>query len=168
PSTQARGFRSSSLYGAFGAAVGAARARGLKEDQVLAAITWANAFTAGLGEGAHALHEANGTRNGVIASMLATEGFPGYERSLDGPAGFYNAFTGNAEGRLTYAFPGPSRVPLSSVADDLGERWEMLHVTPKIPPTPGYAIPVLELVKQMQREHGFSAADVASMQVLQN
>jgi 2-methylcitrate dehydratase PrpD len=168
PSTQARGFRSSPIYGTFGAAVGAAKTRGLNEDGMHSAIGWASTFTAGLVEGSHTFHEPNSTRNGVLASVVAGEHFPGSERSLDGPAGFYNAFTGDHEGRLTYAFYGPRMTSLEKVAEHLGQRWELLHIIPKIRPTPGFNLPVLELMKDMRQNHKFEPSNVQSVQVFLN
>jgi 2-methylcitrate dehydratase PrpD len=168
PATQARGFRSSPVYGTFGAAVAAAKARGLDEDGLHGAIGWASTFTAGLVDAGHAFHEPLAARNGVLASVVAGPDFPAPERSLDGPGGFYNAFTGNNEGRLSYTFFGPRRIGLEPVAADLGERWELLHVIPKMPPTPGFNIPVIELLKDLKREHGFAGSQVESVQVLMN
>ena len=168
PSTQARGFRSSPLYGTFGAAVSAAKTRGLDENGMHSAIGWASTFAAGLGEGSHAFHEPLAARNGLLASVLAGDEFPGSERSLDGPAGFYNAFTGNNEGRLSYTFYGPKRIGLEGVVEGLGERWELMHIIPKMPPTPGFNIPIIELLKDMKREHRFDGADIQSVQVLMN
>lgn len=168
PATQARGFRSSPVYGTFGAAVGAASIRKLDENGVHSAIGWASTFTAGLVEGSHAFHEPLAARNGVLAAIVAGDRFPGSERSLDGPAGFYNGFIGNNEGKLSYAFFGPRQVPLSTVADGLGERWEILHIIPKIQPTPGFNLPVIELMKDLKRKHGFEAEEVESIQVLMN
>jgi 2-methylcitrate dehydratase PrpD len=168
PSTQARGFRSSPIYGTFGAAVGASKVRKLDEAAVHSAIGWASTFTAGLVEGSHTFHEPASTRNGVLASVVASDQFPGSEHSIDGPGGFYNAFIGNNEGRLTYTFYGPKKVDLDYVAADLGRRWEVLHIIPKMPPTPGFNIPVIELLKTMRQQHGFNGAQVDGMRIDMN
>jgi 2-methylcitrate dehydratase PrpD len=168
PSTQARGFRSSPVYGTFGAAIGAGKVRKLTENAMHSAIGWASTFTAGLGEGGHAFHEPLAARNGVLASYVAGDEFPGSERSLDGPSGFYNAFTGNNEGRLSYSFFGPRQTDLTYVADDLGERWELMHIIPKMPPTPGFNIPIIELLKDLKREHKFEGKDIESVQIFMN
>jgi len=169
PSTQARGFRSSPVYGTFGAAVGASKTRGLDENGMHSAIGWASTFTAGLGEGSHAFHEPFAARSGVLASVVASDGeFPGSERSLDGRAGFYNAFTGNNEGRLSYTFYGSRQTDLQDVVVDLGERWELMHIIPKMPPTPGFNIPIIELLKDLKRQHNFHGDEVQSLQIYMN
>ena len=168
PSTQARGFRSSPVYGTFGAAVGAAKVRGVDENGVNSAIGWASSFTAGLVEGSHAFHEPHAARSGVLAAVVAGDQFPGSDRSLDGPAGFYNGYTGNNEGRLTYAFYGPRKVELGGIAGDLGERWELMHVVPKIPPTPGFNIPIIQLMRDLVRDNKIDAKEVAGIQIYLN
>ena len=50
-STQARGFRSSPIYGTLGAAVATGKLLGLTEDQMVTAIALACTFTAGTNEG---------------------------------------------------------------------------------------------------------------------
>src|SRR5581483_2697996 len=141
PSTQARGFRSSPIYGTFGAAVGAGKTRRLDEDSMHSAIGWASTFTSGLVGSSHTFHEPLSTRNGLLASVIGSKEFPGNEMALEGPAGFYNAFTGNNEGRLSYTFYGPKQLDVQDVGSGLGERWELLHIIPKMQPTPGFNLP---------------------------
>jgi 2-methylcitrate dehydratase PrpD len=168
PSTQARGFRSSPIYGTFGAAVGASKTKRLGENAMHSAIGWASTFTAGLVDASHAFHEPNSTRNGLLASVVAGDEFPGSERSLDGPAGFYNAFTGNNEGRLSHAFFGPRQIELDDVAAGLGERWELMHIIPKMMPTPGFNLPIIELLKDMRSEHRFDGHDIEHIRIDMN
>ena len=156
PSTQARGFRSSPVYGTLGAAITTGKLIGLTEDQVVTSLALAATFTGGTTEGARAggnemmFHEPNATRNGVMAALLARENVRGSETALEGDAGFYNAFTGNNQGRLSYVFSGPPETSVATVAEDLGQRWEIMHVTPKIYQTAGYNCPVIELMTQIR------------------
>ena len=159
PSTQARGFRSSPVYGTLGAAVTTGKLLGLTEDQVVTALALACTFTGGTTEGASSggqemlFHEPNATRSGIMAALLSLEGVRGSETSLEGNAGFYTAFTGNNKGQLSYAFQGPNETDMAKVAEDLGERWEVLHVTPKIYQTAGYNCPVIDLMTQIRSRH---------------
>ena len=156
PSTQARGFRSSPVYGTLGAAVTTAKLLRLNVDQLVTTMALACTFTGGTTEGPRSggremlFHEPNATRNGIMAALLAREHVRGSETALEGAAGFYNAFTGNNRGDLSYAFDGPEHVSLDSVVADLGERWELLHVTPKLYPTAGYNCPVIELMSEIR------------------
>lgn len=144
PSTQARGFRCSPVYGALGAAVATGKLLDLTEDQLVTALALACTFAAGTTEGPRSggqemlFHEPNATRNGIMAALLAQEHVYGSETALEGEAGFYHAFVGNNRGELSYVFTGPQQTSLNKVVEALGSRWELLHVTPKIYPTAGY------------------------------
>ena len=125
-STQARGFRSSPIYGTLGAAVATGKLLGLTEDQMVTAIALACTFTAGTNEGPRSggremmFHEPQSTRSGIMAALLAREDVRGSEEALEGPAGFYNAFTGNNRGELSYVFTGPQQVSFEPVTEGPG------------------------------------------------
>ena len=174
PSTQARGFRSSPVYGTLGAAVTTGKLMHLSEDQLVTALALACTFTGGTTEGARAggremlFHEPNATRNGIMAAMLARGHVRGSETALEGDAGFYNAFTGNNRGELSYVFSGPNQVSLDDVVADLGVRWELLHVTPKLYPTAGYNCPVIELMTAIRSSHNLIIPEIEKITVDMN
>ncbi len=174
PSTQARGFRSSPVYGTLGAAVATGKLLRLTEDRMVTAIALACTFTGGTTQGPSGggqemlYHEPNATRNGIMAALLAQEDVRGSEASLEGDAGFYNAFTGNNRGELSYVFQGPNHVELSSVVAGLGSRWELMHVTPKMYPTAGYNCPVIDLMTQIRARHQLSSRDVQRITIDMN
>jgi 2-methylcitrate dehydratase PrpD len=174
PSTQARGFRSSPIYGVLGAAVTTGKLLGLTEDQLVTALALACTFAAGTNEGPRSggremmFHEPNATRNGIMAALLARENVRGSETSLEGDAGFYNAFTGNNRGELSYVFSGPDRVSLDSVVAGLGSRWETMHVVPKIYPTAGYNCPVIDLMTDMRTAHDLPLDEIEQITVDMN
>ena len=174
PTTQARGFRSSPVYGTLGAAVATGMLLELDEDQLVTALALACTFTGGTTEGPRSggremmYHEPNATRNGIMAALLARENLQGSETALEGEAGFYHAFTGNNRGELTYAFGATLQTSLDEIVADLGSRWELMHVTPKIYPTAGYNCPVIELMTQMRADHSFQPEEVESITVEMN
>lgn len=174
PTTQARGFRSSPVYGTLGAAVATGMLIDLDEDQMVTALALACTFTGGTTEGPRGggremmYHEPNATRNGIMAALLARENLRGSELALEGEAGFYNAFTGNNKGELTYSFGGPLQTAFENVVADLGDRWELMHVTPKIYPTAGYNCPVIELMTQLKASHAMPSEDIESITVDMN
>ena len=174
PSTQARGFRSSPVYGTLGTAVATGKLLGLGEDQLVTALALACSFTAGINEGPRSggqetmFHEPNATRNGIMAALLAREDLRGSETSLEGDAGFYNAFAGNNRGELSYVFQGPDRVAMEDVVSDLGTRWELMHVVPKIYPTAGYNCPVIELMTDIRAAHQFNIDEIEGITVDMN
>ena len=171
PSTQARGFRSAPVYGIFGAAVATGKLLDLTEDQMVNAIALAATSASGTAEtartGSHEtfIHEPNAARNGVLAALLAREEFRCAETSLEGEAGFYHAFTGSNEGRLSYVFTGPKRAELSNVVEGIATRYEMLNVTFKPYPTPGYNNPVIDLMADLTKQHNIDSDGVEGITV---
>ena len=100
--------------------------------------------------------------------MLARENLRGSELALEGEAGFYNAFTGNNKGELTYSFGGPLQTSFENVTADLGDHWELMHVTPKIYPTAGYTCPVIELMTQLRASQAMPSEEIESITVDMN
>ncbi len=177
PTTQARGFRCSPVYGTLGAAITTGKLLNLNEDQLVTALALACTFAGGTTEGPRVsgremmYHEPQATRSGIMAALLARENLKGSESCLEGAAGFYNAFTGNNRGQLTYTFRAGSdsnTTDLAQTVQGLGSRWELLHVTPKIYPTAGYNCPVIELTTQVRANHNIPPEDVASISVEMN
>ena len=174
PSTQARGFRSSPVFGTLGAAVTTGKLLNLTEDQLATALALACTFAAGTNEGPRSggremmFHEPNATRNGIMAALLAQEDVRGSEMALEGDAGFYNAFTGNNRGELSYVFQGPDRISFDNVVAGLGSRWELMHVVPKIYPTAGYNCPVIELMTQIRSTHQLEPEQIEGISVDMN
>ena len=173
-STQARGFRSSPVYGTLGAAVATGKLLGLTEDQMVTAIALACTFTAGTNEGPRSggremmFHEPQSARSGIMAALLAREDVRGSEEALEGPAGFYNAFTGNNRGELSYVFTGPNRVDFTPVTEGLGSRWELLHTVLKMYPTAGYNCPVIDLMSEIRGAHNLNVDDIEKITVDMN
>ena len=166
PSTPARGFRASPVYGILGCAATTAKLLGLNAEQTTSAIALAAGFAGSLIEGqrtgARDSHfaEAQAARNGIWAATLAAQGFHGAPTALEGDGGFYNAFTGNNRGDLSYAFTGPLKAAFADIVEGLGKRWEILDVKFKIYPTPGFNQPVVWIASEMVAEHGLGADDV--------
>ena len=147
---------------------------GLTEDQAVTALALACTFTAGTNEGPRSggremmFHEPQATRSGIMAALLARENVQGSETSLEGDAGFYNAFTGNNRGELSYVFQGPDQVSFDPVVAELGDRWELMHVVPKIYPTAGYNCPVIELMTGIRASHDLPVAEIEKITVDMN
>jgi len=179
PTTQARGFRCSPVYGTLGAAITTGKLLNLNEDQLVTALALACTFAAGTTEGPRVsgremlYHEPQATRSGIMAALLARENLKGSETCLEGEAGFYNAFTGNNRGELTYSFRaeaggGPDTTDLAQTVEGLGSRWELLHVTPKIYPTAGYNCPVIDLTTRVRANHDIPPDEIESITMEMN
>jgi len=175
PSTAARGFRPSPLYCTMGAAMVTGKLMDLNEDELVATIALAANFASGLNEGPLAggnetsIHEPQAARNGVFAGVMARTGaIKGAEQSIEGAAGFYNAFTGSSTGKLTYAFNGPMEVDFASITEGLGKRYKLLTAMFRMYPTAGYNQPVIDLMVEMKQQHRLNPDDIAEVAVAMN
>jgi 2-methylcitrate dehydratase PrpD len=175
PSTAARGFRPSPLYCTMGAAMVTGKLMGLDENGLVATIALAANFASGLNEGPRAgggemaIHEPQAARNGIFAGVIARTGhIKGAETTIEGDAGFYNAFTGSHEGKLTYAFKGPMHIDLASITEGLGSHYKLLTAMFRMYPTAGYNQPVIDLMAEMKQQHQLNPDDIAQVAVKMN
>jgi 2-methylcitrate dehydratase PrpD len=175
PSTAARGFRPSPIYATPAAALVSGKLMGLDEDQLLAAVAIAANFASGLNEGPRTggnellVHEPQAARNGVFAALLARAGHvQGAEQTLEGEAGFYNAFTGSCQGELRYSFEGEARADLGAITCGLGSEYRMLDVIYRIYPCAGYNQGPIELMRQLRAAHGLRPEAIEEVQVAMN
>jgi 2-methylcitrate dehydratase PrpD len=124
-----RGFRTTPIYGAFGAAAAGARLFGLNAQDTLHALATATHAMGALREFADAgtdeypFQAGYAARNGLTAALLASEGIAGTATALTGRAGFFRAF-----GK-------PDKDYAARLLDGLGSYYEMERVTYK--PYPG-------------------------------
>ena len=116
-----RGWHVTGTVGTFGAAVAAGRMLGLDAHQLAHALGVAGTQAAGLtqsfGTMAKPLHPGKAAMNGLLAALLARQGFTGSTAMLDAPDGLAGTFVGVAD--------------LSRAALDLGKRWELLQNSTK-------------------------------------
>src|SRR5262245_44829905 len=116
-----RGWHVTGVLGHFGAAAAAGRLLGLRPAQLAHAFGIAGTQAAGLeqsfGTMAKPLHPGKAAMNGLLAALLAREGFTGATAMLDGPTGLGATFLGIAD--------------LAEAASDLGKRFEILSNSTK-------------------------------------
>jgi 2-methylcitrate dehydratase PrpD len=124
-----RGFRTTPIYGAMGAAVAASRLRNRSSEETANALSLAANMAGGLrefqeaGTTEYALHAGLGAQNGLMAAALAGAGVPAAHSVLSGKAGFYAAY-GDKETDFG-----------ARLLDELGEVYELERLTYK--PYPG-------------------------------
>lgn len=94
----ARGFRTTSAYGVFGAAAAAARLSALDAPRTAHALALSASFASGLrefvsaGSGEYPFQAGLAARSGLSAAHLAAQGVEGALSVLEGEAGFFRAF----------------------------------------------------------------------------
>ena len=125
----ARGFRTTSTYGAFGAAAVGGRLLRLEAAGMTNALALAANAACGLrefvaaGTGEYAVQAGLAARSGLLASRLAAAGAGAAPTALEGSAGFYRAFGERADG-----YGG-------RLIDGLGRDFELMAIAGKPYPT---------------------------------
>jgi 2-methylcitrate dehydratase PrpD len=116
-----RGWHVTATVGTLGAAAAAGRLLGLDATELAHALGVAGTQAAGLtqsfGTMAKPLHPGKAAMNGLLAALLAGQGFTGSTAMLDAPDGLAGTFVGVTD--------------LGGAAEDFGKRWELLHNSTK-------------------------------------
>ncbi len=154
PEHYARGWHITSTCGVFGSAMAAGKHLGLDAQ----ALTWALATAAvqagglveTLGTMAKSVSVGNAARNGLLAALLAADGFDGPPQALEGERGY-----------LRVAADTPDFGPL---AQDLGTRWELMNNTYKPFPCGVVLNPVIEACLNISRNAQLAAKDASAIE----
>lgn len=172
PSVMARGFHAGPVFGIFGAAVAAAKIMGLDADQIHGAIAQCVNLASGNLEGGRsggrALREGGAVRNALLAVAMARQGAPGGETVLEGDAGFYHAYTGNNDGRLTYSYTADNKTELGKITKNLGSDWMFLETLYRIYSTAGYNIAHVDVTAALCEEYNIKAEDIDRIETIVN
>ncbi len=121
-----RGFHNPAVNGPYGAAAAAAKLLHFDEAMLLNALGIAGSHSAGLveyawrGEMTKRLHLGRASQWGIESALLAAKGFTGPATILEGPYGFFHAYSPR---------PKPERL-----VDGLGELWLLEKLTIKAYP----------------------------------
>src|SRR4029450_9601016 len=142
----------------FAAAAATARLRVLPEDALVRAFGICGSQAAGIieyltdGSWTKRLHPGWAAHAGVIAALLAEEGFTGPETVLDGPHGLYAAFAG-----------GHEAARLEGLLGSLGREWEIEQLTFKPYPCGSIAQPYMDCAQRLRERHGVRAGEVRAV-----
>jgi 2-methylcitrate dehydratase PrpD len=151
------GFHRTSLFGTLGATATAARLLGLNQQQTVMALGIAGSTGTGVcqnfGTYTKPLHAGSASRNAVTAARLAGDGWTGSDDIFAGPLGWAAAYVGH------YNY--------EAMAEDLGAVWRTAKATPMIKKYPccGASHGPLDSLLSLMAEHGFTARDVAELEV---
>ncbi len=172
PTLAARGFHASPIFGIFGGAIAAAKICGLNEDQMNSTIALCASLASGNLEGARsggrALREGAAVRNAMLAVALARQGHVGGETVLEGDAGFYHAYVGNNQGRLTYSFVGDTHASLDKITEKLGQEWLFLETLYRIYSISGYNIAHIEVTAKLCADNNIRHTDIERIEAVVN
>jgi 2-methylcitrate dehydratase PrpD len=124
PALFQRGFMATSTVGALGAALAVGKLLGFDARDMAGALGAAGAYAGGLAQFYHSgghtkrLNGARAAESGVMSALLTKVGIWGPRDILEGEAGFFRGFSGQAD---------PSRI-----TDDLGRGFRLMEVSTKI------------------------------------
>jgi 2-methylcitrate dehydratase PrpD len=154
-----RGFHAPGLNGPYGAAIACGSLMGLSATDITNALGIAGSLGSGLlafskaerGGMVKRLHMGRAAEGGVLAAQLAADGFEGPASILDGKFGFLEAYCDHSDPSLLTA--------------DIGTQWKILtlclkpfacHITAHTP---------VQLLRDLMREHGFAADEIAVLRL---
>lgn len=172
PTVMARGFHAGPVFGIFGAAVAAAKIAGLDAGQVHGALAQCVNLASGNLEGARgggrSVREGAAVRNALLAVALARQGGRSADFIFEGPAGFYHAYAGASDGRLTHSFDGALRADLDAITRGLGQEWRLLETFFRIYSTPGYNVAHVDVTAALCERDGIRAEHVDRVECVVN
>jgi 2-methylcitrate dehydratase PrpD len=172
PAILARGFHSGALFSIFGAATAIAKIMGLSADQVHGAlaqcVNLASGNLEGGRSGGRSVREGAAVRNALLAVGLARQGIPGGDTVFEGEAGFYFAYLGNREGRLSHSFSGARQADFAAITAGLGEKWVFLETIYRIYSTAGYNIAHVDVTAALCKRDRIRAEEVERVECVVN
>lgn len=152
-----RGFHPTATCGTFGAAMVSARLLGLKKEAFSDALGIAGSQASGsmefLAQGAWTkrLHPGWASHSGILAAILAREGFAGPTSIIEGKDGFLHAYSGD---------PDPSLV-----LRDLGEVFHITRISVKPHACCRYNQGAIDCILDLVERYSLQAADVSEVRV---
>ena len=116
-----KGFHATGTLGTMGAAAAASRLLGLDAGQTRAALSLAASQASGLKENFGTMtkpfHAGHAARSGVLAALLARDGFTASEQAIEGPQGYFAVLgAGKREERELESLGSPWKILTSGVA----------------------------------------------------
>jgi 2-methylcitrate dehydratase PrpD len=148
-----RGFHNPAVNGPYGAAAAAGRLLHLDLPLLVSAFGVAGSHSAGIveyawgGEMTKRLHLGRAAQWGLESVQLAGRGFTGPATIIEGPYGFFNAYS---------PAPKPERL-----LDGIGKRWLLEHCTIKAYPCHATCQPIVGAIQQFKQSHPIDGDDVS-------
>ena len=157
PGLRNRGFHATGVVGTIGAATAAGKILGLNEEQMVNAFGLAGIQAAGLdewltaGDMSKRLHAGKAAMNGVLAALLAREGYTGPSTVFEGKYGLLATHTESYD--------------LSRLTEGLGTEFKILGCKFKPYACCHELCPPIRLALQTQREHEIKPEDIEKIRI---
>ena len=152
-----RGFMATPTCGALGAALAVGKLLKFNATDLAGALGAASSYAGGLAQFYHSgsyikrINGARGAESGVMAALLTRESIWGPRDILEGEAGFFRAFSGDADS--------------TKVTGDLGSGYRMMEVSTKIHAGAGRLQASVDAGLRLGSEHGLMPAQIADVEV---
>lgn len=157
PGLRNRGFHATGVAGTFGAAAAAGRILGLDEEELVNAFGLAGTQAAGLeewlsaGDMSKRLHAGKAAMNGVLAALLAREGYTGPSTVLEGKYGLLETHAGEYDPTW--------------LTEGLGEGYKIMGCKFKPYACCHELCPPIRLALQAKEEYGFEYDDIEEIRI---
>ena len=152
----ARGFHPTAICSTFGAAAAAGKLYGLTLDQWVDAFGLCGSQSSGIieyladGTWTKRLHPGWSAHGGVIATLLAREGFRGPAKVFEGTHGFFHSFGGANEYRFEKLL-------------ELGKEWEIPRLTFKSYPCGSISHPYMDCALRLRQNYAPAPEKIAQV-----
>ena len=158
-STETLGFHAPGVNGPYGSAVVAGKLLGLNAGQLTQALGIAGSLGGGLlafakaGNGAMVkrLHMGRAAEAGVVAALLARDGYEGPDTVLEGRYGYLEAYCRDGD--------------VSQLTRDLGTHFDIVHACLKRYACHITAHTPVQSLQELRAEHGFDGDNVAALTI---
>ena len=150
----ARGFHPTAICSTFGAAAAAGKLYGLTVDQWVDAFGLCGSQSSGIieyladGTWTKRMHPGWSAHGGVIATMLAKEGFRGPAKVFEGTHGFFSGFGGKNDYRFEKLL-------------EVGKDWEIPRLTFKSYPCGSISHPYMDCALKIKQKHSPKPVEIA-------
>ena len=157
-----KGWHPTATLGVFGTVAASARLLGLGLDETATALSLAVSLASGVkanfGTMTKPLHVGHSVRNGILAAMLAKDGYSATDDAFEHSHGFFNVF--NGEGTFD------ADAMLAGWADPL----EVMDPGPSLKQFPccGSTHPAITCMLRLVGENGLTPEDAAEIEILTN
>jgi 2-methylcitrate dehydratase PrpD len=157
PAHYEHGWHATCTLGTLGAAAAAARLLGLDSAQIRTALAVAASQSSGLKENFGTMtkpfHAGHAARSGVLAALLAREGWTASEQALEGPQGFFHVLGAGARDMRAI--------------ETLGAPWKILSSGVAVKPYPSCACThsIIDGALTLKRGHLIDPDDIAEVTV---
>src|SRR5688572_4425923 len=152
-----RGFHNPGVQGPFGAAAAVGKLYGFDAATLASALGLAGSCAAGLlefawaGDDTKRIHLGRASSMGLESALLARKGLHGPVTVIEGPYGYFNAFS--------------EKTDITKLTEGLGKKWIIQPASHKAFATHVTHQAVVQAIQDLKREHGFDPGTITHVTI---